>query len=539
MKKMLLASAASVLAMAQLATAAPILTGNLTNPEWQPNNPAVTSRGTSPVPVLLTETPPNSGIFTLTLTPAQHGLDPAAQPDGNDPVGMYKFKCADSVIGYSGPYHTPAGPNDLALFVDAAVAASTITFTLETVPRNDGFVPDVGSGDTPTGFVYTSAWRTWVDANASQLRVVGNFQSELGGNDWDQANGPVMSDTLGGDPANDGIYKYSMTGLPSGSYDFKILVKPINDPVPYDPSFTNRGLAKAFGSSLSFSVIAPTDTITIILDANTGRTKVTNNNPQANPGPPFFATSSAWSTALDGTTQLTDQNNGLFTRVFTVPNPGDYQVRVKQYVGRDFSATGDYPFTTTVAGQQVLVVFDRNNYTDGYLPATDFVVVLDSATRTSLNSWEYAQVIIGIDGPGGADCDDFGFGGDFDPNFPAFQAQDNGVFPDTTAGDQIFSRSITPTANDDPNPQRKFVARRTGKGDTGYKVQAGGALNGLTIDGNNEDIPIPAYTAGTPVTWKADLVTGRTGISTSGPLADPVRGIYFTPNSSVLDWTMF
>jgi hypothetical protein len=533
MKKRLLASAAGVLALAQLATAAPVLTGNLVNPIWDPSNPAVVSLGSSPVPVLLTETPPNSGIFTLTLTPAQHGLVPTAQPDPFDPVGMYKFKCGDSVVGFSGPNNTPSA--DLALFVDAAVAASTITFTLVTVPQNDGFVPDVGSGDTTTGYMYTSAWRTWVDANASQLRVVGSFQSELGGNDWDQANGLVMSDTLGGDPANDGIYKYSMTGLPSGPYEFKILVKPTTDPVPYDPSFTSRGLAKNAGN-LSFSVLAPTDTITIILDANTGRTKVTNNNPLANPGPPFFAISSAWGTGLNATTQLTDQNNGLFTGVFRVDQAGDYQVRIKQGDGRDFPATGDYPFTTTVDDQDVLVVFDRNNYTDGYLPATDFVVVLDPATRTSLNSWEYAQVIIGVNGNDG---DDFGFGGDYNPNFPPFQAQDDGILPDTTAGDQIFSRSLTPINNDDPNPVCKFVARRTGKNDTGYKVQAGGALNGLTIDGNNDTIQLPPYTPGTPVTFKADLVTGRVGVSTSGPLPDPVRGIYFTPNSSVLDWTMF
>lgn len=536
MKKMLLASAASVLAMAQLATAAPILTGNVTNPAWSPDSPAVRALD-GVTPVVLTETGPSTGIFSLTLTPAQHLLSATGQPDVADPVGMYKFKTADSVTGWASPYNTPSA--DMAVFIDAAVAASNITFTLVTVAQNDGFLPDVGSGATTTGYVYTSAWRTWVDANASQLRLVGAFQSELGGTDWDQANGLVMSDTLDGDPAGDGIYKYKMTGLPAGNYAYKILVKPTTDPAPFDPSFTNRGLAKDSGGALTVTAIAPTDTITITFDANTGRTKFTNDNPSLNPGPPFFATSAAWGETLDAATQLTDQGAGLFARIFTVPTAGDHQVRVRQYVGRTFSESGDYPFTTTVNNQTVLVAFDRNNYADGYLPASDFVVVLDATTRASLNSWEYAQVVIGIDGLGGVDADDFGFGGDFDANFAPFQSQDNGTAPDTTAGDQIFSRSITPTATDDPGLQWKFVARRTGKSDTGYKIQVGGALNGLTIDGNNDNIPMPTYAAGTPATFKADLITGRVGVNTTGALADPVRGSYFNPASSVPDWTMF
>jgi hypothetical protein len=121
--------------------------------------------------------------------------------------------------------------------------------------------------------------------------------------------------------------------FPLGSYEFKVVLNESFSPA----AFGLVGFAGG-GGNLSFAVIASTDNLTFTLDANTGRVKVTNDNPLASAGPPFFAQSTAWSTAYDSSTQLYDDGtngdatNGdnIYSRTFTVAAAGAHTVRVRQ-----------------------------------------------------------------------------------------------------------------------------------------------------------------------------------------------------------------
>src|SRR5690606_16866359 len=111
------------------------------------------------------------------------------------------------------------------------------------------------------------------------------------------------------------------------------------------------------------------------------------------------------------------------------------------------------------------VIFDRGTYADGYIPASDFVVVLDEVTRTPLNTWEYIQVI-------GDFHADFGGGTSFERD-AALDLNDAGSAPDTAAADGIFAVALTPFATN-TNVEVKFTGGRTGLGEGVYSVQFGG-----------------------------------------------------------------
>ncbi|MCC5875334.1 MAG: hypothetical protein JJU11_03845 [Candidatus Sumerlaeia bacterium] len=198
------------------------------------------------------------------------------------------------------------------------------------------------------------------------------------------------------------------------------------------------------------------------------------------------------------------------------------------------------------------MIFDRNNYTDGFQPATDFVVVLGeeaAGQRSFLNDFSYVQ-------PVGNFMNAFG-SPDWSNNAPDLEILDNGTPPDTVAGDLIFSYLEFNNAFDNAvaGAEIKAVLRRAGvaaddptDGGDGWNIQAGGPDDGLTIDGNNS-VGNFDVVQGTDYVFKVDAVTGRVGAAQAAAktLSDPDRGAEYydaqsgttTPSTNVNDWLLF
>jgi len=521
-----LSALATSMAFAQPFGGNPVyVTGEVTDPNWDPGNGAALSGGTAAAGDYELTDVGSNGVFELTLTVGEMGVTPGA---------AYVWKASTSGFGIE----APDSFNDAKFTVPASFTSTdSITFFVDTNTQDDGFVPDAGSGVTNVGFVYTNVDAAFAQS-ATSVQVTGSFQDELGGTDFDPAGAnavTLVDDGTGADSASgDGIYSGTLTGVSDGAYEFK---------VTFDEAFGGSSIGTAGmggGGNLSFTVLDSSDVITFEYDSNESR--VLADNPAVAPGPPFYAQSAAWSEGFNSTTELTPNTDSItggtyHAGLFTIATADDYEVRVRQGEGRSFPDTGNYPFTTTSDGQEILVLFDTNDYTDGYEPATDFVVVLDADTRDPLNTWDKVQ-------PVGDWQSEFG-STDFNAAAPAMDAADDGSTPDTAANDGIFSVTLTELADSgDFTADVKAVGQRTGAGDTGFDIQFGGPLDGLTITGNNSAASF-TFTGGADHTFKIDTATGRVGVDLTGTkaLADPDRGEYFDPNvpvaTSVTDWTLY
>jgi len=458
----------------------------------------------------------NDNIYTRAYT----GLTPA--------LG-FQYKVATN--GWS-PVNAPDGTDNKYTFVPAS---GNVNIFIRVAPFADGFSPDAGAGVFADGYVYDDALATYVASPAvTSIKATGAFQSELGGTDYNAATaGAVVLTDAGNTTLGDNIYAGATTGIPAGSYEFKVVLNESFSPA----AFGLVGFAGG-GGNLSFAVIASTDNLTFTLDANTGRVKVTNDNPLASAGPPFFAQSTAWSTAYDSSTQLYDDGtNGdatggdnIYSRTFTVAAAGAHTVRVRQGIGRPFPDSGDYPFETLTASQSILVVLDRNVYGDGYSPNTDFVVVLGNSPRIGLNKWERVA-------PVGQLATAFG-GGDWSADSVSVNLFDDGTNGDSVANDQIWTRAFAEFGTVS-NQQIKGVANFKGAGLTGYTNQLGGTTDGITTSGNNASALFSADATGN-TTVAIDAVTGRLLVGASGYVAPANRSaVYFSGFTEVNDWTMY
>jgi len=481
------------------------------------------------------ENPPIPGGFSGTVTPANQVFDDGTNGDvtsndnvytrqltGLTPGLIFSWKVASDTWA---PVNTPdSGGDNLRAKVPAS---GTVNFYLRTTAFNDGWAPDV-SGTFSDGYNWSDSIRTFVESSA-EVSAAGSFQSERGGNDWtpSETTTTLALTDAGNTTLSDGIFAGTMTGIPAGSYDYKILLDQ-----NWGNSFGVNSLSSG-GGNLSFPVIAPTDNITITLNANTGRIRVTNDNPLANPGPPFFAQSTAWGTAYGPLENMGSATGNVYVKTFTVATPGQHSVRIRQGLGRAFPDSGDYPFTTTTPNQDVRVVFDRNTYADGLTPATDIVaVVASTSSRSPLNTFSYVQPVGNIQHNLG--------GSDWDTSATLMQAYDDGLAThgDAVAGDGIFAAKLT--ALDEARlfaatRQVKAIATRTGTGDGGYTIQLGGAIDGLTVSGNNGAANV-TFSGGDILTFQIDTVTGRVGAGVG--LAAPTRPAALLPaTASVTDWS--
>lgn len=489
----------------------PYLTGQITNPNWQPGigKPYGAAEPSDPLPLLVND---GSGIWSLTLSLAQLGIDP---PVTGAPLFDEKREWKVAGPGFSNP-NTPA--QNLFFYVPTGYT-NNVTFTW----------------DQNNNWVYYDVVPAM--ATAVGVKVVGSFQANpFNGEDSDAV---ILTDGGGG------IYTGSITGLDPGIYSFKGIL---------GDNFDRGEFGSAGFGGENIDVTTFSGDIAFTLNVNTQRLSAV--DPNATAGPPFFAASNAW----DGFLPMSINDNGdWFARSVVVETPGEYVVKVLQGVGRQFpesgslGATGNLqpggtPFTTTAPDEEIVVILDRRTYTDGYVPATDFVVVLKeeaAGQRGFTMPWTRVQPVGTLDSTFGA--------GDWNNDQDLFVLADNGTAPDTAAGDQIWSGTFN-AFNGAGNPVVKAVLRTadTVAADDGYwAYQAGGTNNGLTRRGDNESVTFVSVIQNQDYTFKVDAVTGRVSFNTAGTKAqpDPDRSApYFgaqvgdtdgSVTTSVMDWTLY
>jgi len=447
---------------------------------------------------------------------------------GSRPDQLQQWKVASA--GFS-PVSIPGGTDNGYLKVTPGVP---VKFIFDTRKLNDGWTPD-GVKDT-SGYLYTIPSPVPAGSNVTSVTAVGSFQSELGGSDWNAGGTEVrlkddgLVGTDGDTTASDGIYTAKATGIPAGAYDFKII---INGPTTaFDRQISAAGFATG-GNNLQMNVIAPTDVITIQADCVKGRVKVTNSNPAASPGPPWYATSLAWGTGLDSTTIMYDNGtngdavagDGVYARKFTVAQVQTQDtttatVKVRQGIGPAYPGTGDgYPFHTTAINQSVLVQFDTNTIADGYTPNTRYVWTDPASRRVAT----YVQAV-------GDFQVDFGGGADWNAGDPFFQLGDAGATGDVTAGDLIFAKTFAGPAETTKN------WKAVGQNGSFAPVQYGGTGDGVTYNGNNPNVPM--VSPANP-TLQVDSVTGRVGISASKPTPPANNTRDRSATAGIGDWTLY
>lgn len=435
------------------------------------------------------------GIYTLAYTPtASTG-------------GIIQWKCAAPGWGWSVP-----GDNSICKLTTGTVTK----FCVDTNTKGDGWVPDPDGAGTK-GFAYTIPA---LYGASDVIRVTGGFD---GWNNTDAA-AVMHDDGLNGDQtAGDGIYTLALPSMTPGTQEFKITVNG-----SWSNTISKTGYCSNDGGNSAFNVLASTDNVKIMFNAATGRVKVSNDNPSLNPGPPFFATSDAWGTALDNTTKLYDDGtmgdktagDKIYSRQFTVYNAPalEQSLQIKQFVGPTYPATGNYPIQVTT-GTQCLVQFDTNTYSDGCAPSTRFVWT-DPATRRTVS---YVQAV-------GDFMVDLGNSDNWISGAPAFQLFDAGANGDVTSGDGIYAKTFTAPAL--TGKQFKAVGSEGGS----WKYQFGGPGEGATVNGNNTSMIFS--TAGGALTFQVDTVTGRVGVGAAKPTRPST--INAVPAvSAVSDWSLF
>ena len=199
-------------------------------------------QGWDPTSTPMTETSPGSNIWTHAFT----GLDPDTR---------FTFKITNGFDGED-PDHRSVPSADSWCFSDAT---GNLLITYDGNFYSDGWSPDRDRLPLPD---YSDPG-TWVAA--------GDFQSEVGGDDWDNASAvTVMTPT--GTP---GIYRYENTGLPAGPWLWKAVISGSWDSISWDARSVNTG-------DMEFVIGAETDTFALYVDALTGvvRVEITPGGPE-------------------------------------------------------------------------------------------------------------------------------------------------------------------------------------------------------------------------------------------------------------------
>ncbi|MBX7245284.1 MAG: hypothetical protein K1X53_07275 [Candidatus Sumerlaeaceae bacterium] len=447
---------------------------------------------------------------------------------GNAPKvdGDYKWKVAST--GFS-PVSYPFGIDNS--FTRGVTTGSLVKFVFDTNQKNDNWVPDPDGGSI-LGVLQTIPYAVM---STDTIKATGDFQVAAGlGSNWDAGTTfptNLHDDGLNGDlAAGDNVYTLQLSGLAANTYNYKLVV---NGAFTYQAG-TAIGHADG-GGNLSFLVINTTDTIKLLYNRVSGRSRYTSTNPAASPGPPWYATSSAWGTTLDAITLLYDDGtngdvtngDGIYSRRFTVATPTTTTVQVKQGAGPSYPGTGGYPFQTTINNQKVLVQFDGNTLADGYSPNKRYVWMDPGSRRNP----PYVQAV--------GDFMSEIAGGDWNNNDPNYQMLDNGVAPDTAASDGIYGLQF---AGGLTGGLVAGTYNWKGLGLQGsWDYQFGGSGDGATFQGNNPNVSFSA-TASTTLTFKVDAVTGRVAAVMNAALANPSRPSSINasgPPAGVPDWSMY
>ena len=407
----------------------------------------------------------------------------------------------------------------------------TQKFIFDARQRNDGYLPDGNGavGGTNRGVAYTVPAAA---GGSDVLRATGSFGAAIGGTDWNASDttATVMSDsaTKGDAVAGDGIYTLQFTGVPVATYNFKVTVNG-----SFGLAIAAGGGWNTSGGNISFTTFATADVITILADAKTGRYKIVNSNPLANPGPPFYAVSSLWSSAKDNTTVLSDSGvngdatagDGIYSRRFTANATGTTAgLQVQQGQGPSYPGSGDYPFSCT-SGQFVLVQFDTNTNADGFVPASRSVWVDPLARRALPGTRVVGNAPTDLGGSDWADGD------------TNFDLGDAGTAGDVTSGDKVFAKSFA-----NPLPLTAKVWKGLSSAG-GYNLQFGGASDGFTQGGNNDTSAIGPVPVGFNVIFVIDSVTGRIRGGAAGSFtAVTTRPASFNRaaiQSNVNEWSLY
>ena len=215
MKKTLVLSALAVVGLCLSNT--PAIAGTIATPYVAGSMDAWAGPNSYP----MTETFLGSDVWTTTI-------------NGLTANSRYEFKVTDGTWGLTVP-----GPNSW-LFAD-------------------------GNGDIAISYdgnTYTDDWSTPVDrlglnTDPGAWTAVGDWQSQVGGGDWDNANANTAMAPIGG-----GIYELSATLTP-GTYKWKAVVSGSWDSISWD----QRSVGTA---DWEFTTDAVNDTATFRVDALTG-----------------------------------------------------------------------------------------------------------------------------------------------------------------------------------------------------------------------------------------------------------------------------
>jgi hypothetical protein len=192
----------------------PYAAGSMQTPVWQPAlNP-------------MTETAPGSHIWTITFT-------------GLTPNGRYEWKVTDG------------------------------TWT-NTLPSANSWLYADGSGNitlTYDGNFYADGWspnrdRLGVSFDPGTWTAVGDFLSELGGTDWNNADPAGAMAGQGG-----GIYKREFTGIPPAAYNWKAVKTGTWDSISWDARSVNT-------ANMQFTTAASADTVKLWVNVLVGDVKV-------------------------------------------------------------------------------------------------------------------------------------------------------------------------------------------------------------------------------------------------------------------------
>lgn len=498
-----------VFAADKLLDVAIYVTGNFGNPTWSPGTGA--GPGGSPEELRLYDDGKTNGdqiaddgIWTCIVT-------------GMDPFTEIEWKIASP--GWS-PINAPdSSTTNLRTYV---AENGTVSFFFDTNPQEDGLKPDAGSPNK-NGFAYSGTlWETLQPVDSVSLS--GSFQTQLGGTDWDPTD-PSSQIILTDDgakfdtAAGDGIYTGSVQGLENGTYEYKGV---LNYEDFTTPKYSAMGYSSG-GGNLKFTVFDRSEVIVFQFDSRRSRLGPVGVSAQS--GPPFYAHCSAWGNSFTSLEDMGTTTDNVYRKAFTVAEPGAYTFRIRDKALKEYPQSGDYPFVTTQPNQEIWIVFDRNQYDDPYEPSANIVLAVDNATKTSLNVWEYVQMV-------GDWMIDFGGASDWNAADYGFAAFDEGLASDgdAAAGDGVFAIRLETSATA-TNKQMKAVGKREELGDSDWAIQLGGPGEGITWNTTNTNMSF-SYTPGT-YTFQVDTLTGRVGVGTTPPKRPSL-----TAPVAIEDWSL-
>lgn len=204
------------LAVVLVASASTVLAGSIATPhvagDWQGWDP-----GANP----MTETAPGSDLWTLTVG----GLEAGSR---------HQFKIT------GGTWDSNLPTDNSWLFANDA---GEVTISYDGNSNDDGFSP--------------STDRIGLSTDPGAWTAVGDWQEQVGGGNWDNANPNTAMTSLGG-----GIYEFSATLTP-GTYKWKAVVSGSWDSISWD----TRSVGTA---DWVFETDAANDTVTFTVDALAG-----------------------------------------------------------------------------------------------------------------------------------------------------------------------------------------------------------------------------------------------------------------------------